>query len=61
MKNNVILMMILAMIAAAAVGGYLLWPAKKKEKFVVYRPDPSKNTWARDAVLTQVLSSGRLA
>ena len=59
MKNNAILMMILA--TAAAVGGYLLWPAKKKEKFVVYRPDPSKNTWARDAVLTQVLSSGRLA
>jgi uncharacterized iron-regulated membrane protein len=61
MRNNVMLMMILAIIAAAAVGGYLLWPAKKKEKFVVYRPDPSKNTWARDAVLTQVLSSGKLA
>jgi hypothetical protein len=38
-----------------------LWPAKKKEKFVVYRPDPSKDAWARDTVLTQVLSSGKLA
>lgn len=55
------MMMMLMTFLAIAVGGYLLWPAKKKEKFVVYRPDPSKNAWARDTVLTQVLSSGRLA
>lgn len=57
----VLLMMILA--TAAAVGGYFLWveSRKKSEKFTLYRPEPSKNTWAKDAVLTQVLSSGRLA
>ena len=57
---SVIAMMILAI---AVVGGYFLWAnsGKKSEKFTVYRPDPSKNTWARDTVLTQVLSSGRLA
>jgi hypothetical protein len=59
MKNNTIVL--IAAIAAIVVGGYLLWPAKKKEKFVVYRPDPSKNAWARDTVLTQVMSSGKLA
>jgi uncharacterized iron-regulated membrane protein len=59
MKNNTIVLIFAA--AAIVVGGYLLWPAKKKEKFVVYRPDPSKNAWARDTVLTQVLSSGKLA
>ncbi len=59
MKNNTIVLIFAA--AAIVVGGYLLWPAKKKEKFVVYRPDPSKDAWARDTVLTQVLSSGKLA
>lgn len=59
--NNTTIVVLMMILAIAVVGGYLLWPAKKKEKFVVYRPDPSKNTWARDAVLTQVLSSGRLA
>jgi uncharacterized iron-regulated membrane protein len=60
MKNNTIVLMLI-FAAAIVVGGYLLWPAKKKEKFVVYRPDPSKDAWARDTVLTQVLSSGKLA
>ena len=59
MKTMLMLMLIAAV--AVVVGGYFMWPAKKKEKFVVYRPDPSKNAWARDAVLTQVLSSGKLA
>ena len=53
-------MMLMLIAAIVVVAGYLLWPAKR-EKFVVYRPDPSKNAWARDAVLTQVLSSGKLA
>lgn len=60
MKTMLMLLTLIVLMIAAA--GYLLWPAeKKKEKFVMYRPDPAKNAWARDAVLTRVLSSGKLA
>jgi Flp pilus assembly protein CpaB len=61
MKTYSTIIALIGLIAAAAIAGYLLWPAEKKEKFVVYRPDPSKDAWARDTVLTQVLSSGKLA
>lgn len=54
------MIMILA-IAAAAVGGGWYWAnSKKSEKFTVYRPNPPKKTWARDAVLTRVIN-GKIA
>ena len=60
--TNTMFVMTIAAIAVLAIGiAFYARGEKKSEKFTLYRPEPSKNTWAKDAVLTQVLSSGRLA
>jgi hypothetical protein len=59
--TNTMFVMTIAAIAVLAIGIAFYALGEKSEKFTLYRPEPSKNTWAKDTVLTRVMSSGKLA